>query len=178
MTSKTPTPSKAKAEGASGDDIQVVPTTKPLNAAAARTHRSPFGDIFEGLPSIFGHRWPEMFAGISGFEPMKVEEELDDDTYVIRAEIPGVDPDEGIDIGVDGGRLVISATREKRTEADEANDFRSEFHYGSFRRSMTLPKAAEADKITATYADGILEVTVPIDDEEPTGRKIPIKRSS
>lgn len=177
MATKTPAENEAASDQSSGDDIEVVETDRPANKLDARPHRSPFVDLFDSFPSIFGHRWPEVFTGAAGFEPMKVEEELDDGNYVIRAEVPGVDPDEGIDISVDNDRLTISAVREKRTEADEANDFRSEFHYGSFRRSMTLPKGADADKITATYADGILEVSVPIDGEEPVGKKIPVERA-
>lgn len=177
MATEKSTDNETASQQTSGDDIQVVETASP-NGMDTRTPRSPFGDLFDSFPSIFGHRWPDVFAGVPGFEPMKVEEEVDDGSYVIRAEIPGVDPDEGIDISVDSDRLTISAVREKRTEADESNDFRSEFRYGSFRRSMTLPRGAETDNIKATYIDGILEVSVPIDSEEPIGKKIPVERAS
>jgi len=174
MATKTSTNETAGAEAKA--DAVVDVTAGEAGGSALRHPRSPF-DLFPSVfPSSFADRWPDFFGHFGGFGPMKVEEQVDDGQYVIRAEVPGVDPDEGIDINVEDGVLTISAVRQKRTEADEANDFRSEFHYGSFRRSMTLPRGAEADDIKATYRDGILEVHVPVATDEPSGKKIPVER--
>jgi HSP20 family protein len=144
-----------------------------------------FGELIDAVPSMFSHRWdlPALLnqrwpAAIGGFEPMKVEELIDDGTYVVRAEVPGVDPDEGIDVTVDNGRLTIRAEREQHTEASEANEFRSEFHYGSTRRSMTLPAGADVDKVKATYANGILEIRVPIEKADSGRTKVTVERTS
>lgn len=52
----------------------------------------------------------------------------------------------------------------------------SEFHYGSFTRTLQLPAGATDDDVQATYADGILEVRVPIDTAEAEKKKIPVQR--
>ena len=101
--------------------------------------------------------WPEWFGG----ERLRVEEFVEDDTLVVRVEIPGVDASEDIDIEVDRGRLRISATREQREETKDDTSFRSEFRYGSFSRTIDLPPGTDPDEVSATYDDGILEVRVP-----------------
>jgi hypothetical protein len=55
---------------------------------------------------------------------------------------------------------------------------RSEFHYGSFSRRVTLPKGAREDQLTATYRDGILEIRVPIEAATAESRSIPIARGA
>ncbi len=129
-------------------------------------------------PAWFGRRLPERLFGEAGhfFDQMKIEEYVDDDAFVVRAEIPGVDPDEDIDIAVEGGRLSIRAERSSKTES-EGEGFRSEFRYGSFSRVLTLPEGVEVDDIDATYVDGILEIRIPLPDEgERQATKIPIGR--
>ena len=54
--------------------------------------------------------------------------------------------------------------------------FRSEFHYGSFERSVALPAGAQSDDVTATYTDGILEVRVPVDTKTDAIKKVPVER--
>ena len=114
-------------------------------------------------------------------ESIPVEEFVDDGELVIRAELPGVDVDEDIEVDVDDGRLSIRARRERREETKQEGSFRSEFHYGSFRRTMSLPKGTEADDVQASYRDGILEVRIPfsteVEDEEAERTKVPISRS-
>ncbi len=131
-----------------------------------------FRDMFRGF---FGEGWGD---GPTGTTPMKVEEFIEDDTIVIRAELPGIDPDKDVDITVADGILRLMATREERSEEERPEGYRSEFHYGSLQRSIRLPEGATADDITASYQDGILEVRVPAPRhvEKPTA-KIAITRS-
>ena len=130
-----------------------------------------FRDMFRGL---FGEGWADWPADA---KPMKVEEFVEDGAYVIRAELPGIDPEKDVDITVADGLLHLTATREERSEEERPDGYRSEFHYGSLRRSMRLPEGATADTITATYSDGILEVRVPApaEVEKPT-TKIAVTR--
>ena len=72
MTSESTVGSETTPGPASGDDIQIVEADPP-GAMAGRSPRSGFGDLF---PSIFSNRWPDVFAGASSLEPMKLEEEL------------------------------------------------------------------------------------------------------
>jgi HSP20 family protein len=92
---------------------------------------------------------------------IKTEEFHDGDTLVVRAELPDVDPDQDVDISVEGGFVHIRAHRQRKEEHTDKDGYRSEFRYGHFSRSVGLPDGAAADDVQATYADGILEVRVP-----------------
>ncbi len=108
---------------------------------------------------------------------LRVEEFVEDRTLVVRAEAPGLDPDKDVTISVDNGKLVISAHREERSEHKEKDSYRSEFRYGSFSRTVTLPAGATEADVTASYRDGVLEVRVPMGEEaKPGGRKVPVIR--
>jgi HSP20 family protein len=106
------------------------------------------------LPDVFGWLeagWP--FATNS----MRVEQYVDDDKYVVRAELPGFDPEKEIQVSVDHGHLVVHAHRTQ----EEHGSGRSEFHYGAFSRTLPLPEGVSSDEISASYKHGILEVTMP-----------------
>jgi HSP20 family protein len=135
------------------------------------------------LTDLLWSAWPLEHMGLDvvGQDAlaMRMEEFVDGDTYVVRAELPGVDPEKDVEITVDDGLLTISAERhEERTEGEEGMaGYRSEFRYGSYRRSLTLPVGVTADDVAATYADGILEVRVPIRRPETATRTVPITRT-
>lgn len=99
--------------------------------------------------------------GMGGAWDIKVEDDIVDGTYQLHAEIPGVDPAADVDVTVRDGVLTIAA---ERTDTKHSHG-RSEFSYGSFTRSVTLPSGADEAAITASYDKGILTVTVPL--EEP-----------
>ncbi len=82
------------------------------------------------------------------------------DQLIIRAEIPGVKK-EDMDVRIENGVLTLHGERKQETEAKEANSYRMERVYGSFTRSFSLPTTVDASKISATYKDGVLEVSVP-----------------
>ena len=102
---------------------------------------------------------------------IRVEDYLEDRSYVLRAEIPGVDPDKDITVQVQDGVLRVDAERRQETHDEQ----RSEFRYGALHRSLTLPRGADVEHITAKYDNGILTVTVPTPEPvEPSGKVIPI----
>jgi len=117
-----------------------------------------------GWPSF---TWPtvkwfdEMFRDLDGHQMMKVEEVTEGDELVVRAELPGVDPNTDIDVEITDGVLTISARRMEKKEQAERHVHRSEFRYGSFVRSIPVPKGVDETAIAATYTDGVLEVRVP-----------------
>jgi HSP20 family protein len=79
----------------------------------------------------------------------------------------------GVELTVDNGVLTIKA--ERREERKESG--RSEFRYGAFTRSVTLPAGADEDAVTALYNDGILEVRVPIKEAKgPETKRITIDK--
>lgn len=141
----------------------------------------PFGPLgldewFDRWPDVFARRWPEPFRGWPmPDEAFRLEQFTDDDgTFVVRAELPGVDPDDGLEITVDDGRLVIAAEREERSEDRKKGTYRSEFRYGSFHRAIRLPSGADEDAIEATFDQGILEIRVPRGEDASPARTIPV----
>jgi HSP20 family protein len=110
-------------------------------------------------------------------EWLRVEEFVEDRTLVVRAELPGIDPEKDVDISVADGSLVIRAEKEQKSEKKEKDSYRSEFHYGSFVRAIALPSGVDEAQIAASYRDGVLEVRVPMGEPiEPAKVKIPISR--
>jgi HSP20 family molecular chaperone IbpA len=103
---------------------------------------------------------------------VRVEERVVENRYVVRAELPGLDPATDIEVTVADGVLHIRGER----SAEHTDAHHSEFRYGEFSRSVTLPPGAKEDDVTATYHDGILEVSVGLSDEPPTSRRIPVAR--
>ena len=124
------------------------------------------------LPRIF----PEMSEWFDiGFpfrgSLIRIEDVLTDNEYVLRAELPGMNPEKDITVTVNDGVLRIRAERSE----DEQTKQRSEFHYGMMERLIRLPAGAEENKIDARYDKGVLVVHVPISASAATGRTVPIK---
>ena len=131
-------------------------------------------------PDWIGRRMfglPEAWKDLMADTDMKVEEFQEDGHLVVRAEMPGIDPDKDVEITVSNHMLHLRAERRSETKTEDKKGYRSEFHYGSFARSVPLPVGATDDDVTATYNDGILEVRVPVDDIEADAKKIPISRN-
>lgn len=116
---------------------------------------------------------PDMLGG--GW--MRVEEFTDGDTMVIRAEMPGIDPDKDVELTISDGILHVRAVRHERTEEKSKDGFRSEFHYGSFERSLALPVGTKEEEVKATYANGILEIRVPVGEAKMSTTKVPVTRA-
>jgi HSP20 family protein len=119
---------------------------------------------FSGFPTIAGLR--TLFDG----NVMRLEDETKDGYYEVRAELPGVDPTDDIEVTVHDGRLTIKA---ERTQSSESNGH-SEFSYGSFARTVALPVGADEDDINATCDRGILTVTVPLSEDHPTEKRVEV----
>ena len=119
-----------------------------------------------------------LFEGDTQSAAIKVEEVRDGDSLVVRAELPGIDPEKDVDVSISEGALHISAHREERTEEKAKGSYRSEFRYGSFERTLPLPDGATPDSVTASYKDGVLEVRVPIPETPPAppSSKVPVTR--
>jgi HSP20 family protein len=110
-----------------------------------------------------------------GEEIIRVDEYRDDDTQVIRAELPGIDPDKDVDISVGGGMLHINAQRRVEEKTEEKGYTRREMRYGGFTRTLPLAEGATEDDIQAHYKDGVLEIRVPV--AQPTTPEEPKKIS-
>ncbi len=86
------------------------------------------------------------------------------DAIVLKAELPGLTPDD-VEVEVDDGVLSIRGERRFTEQVEEGRYHRLERAYGQFARSLSLPTGVRADDITATFTDGVLEVRVPKADE-------------
>jgi HSP20 family protein len=131
-------------------------------------------------PSLFGRRlfdWPDTWKELMEESTLKLEEFEDDGKLVVRAEMPGIDPDEDVEITVSDHVLHLRAERRSESKTEDKKGFRSEFRYGSFSRRIPLPAGATEDDVKASYTDGILEVRIPIDHAEADKRKIPVQRT-
>lgn len=150
---------------------------------AKPARREPFGIE---LPRWFGHRfddpwwddlsWPERMVGVLGRSSVRVEEFSEDGTLVVRAELPGIDPDTDVEITVHDGLLHIKGERADRKEETEKAYYRSEFHYGMFERTVALPPGATEQDVAATYKDGVLEVRIPMRPAATEAAKVPVRR--
>ena len=85
--------------------------------------------------------------------------------YEINVAVPGLKK-EDFKIDLNDNFLTISGERKFSKEREENNVHVVETQYGNFSRSFSLPENVDASKISAKYADGILEVTVPKDDKK------------
>ena len=117
------------------------------------------------------------FPPFAGLRPIfdshliRLEDDIKDGYYELRAELPGIDPVEDVEITVRDGQLRIKGERAHKEESRG----RSEFTYGSFARSVSLPAGADEDDITATYDKGILTISVPISDADTTEKHVPVQ---
>jgi HSP20 family protein len=95
------------------------------------------------------------------------------DDLVICAEIPGLEQDD-VEISIENSTLLLRGERKRKTEFEDKDAHRLERKFGSFTRSFTLPKTVDSNRISASYKDGVLELTLPkVAQAKP--RKIEIK---
>ena len=109
-------------------------------------------DLTDPLQQLFGIRVQSPYG-------IRVETHYETDAYVVRGEMPGIDPAKDLEVTVTDGMLTLHA---ERTEHQEDRQH-SEFRYGAYSRTMRLPESAKAEKVTATYDGGILTIRVPLD---------------
>ena len=140
---------------------------------ALPTHRHPGPGHLADLPDWLEAPWLSLLH-FGASNTFRVEDYAEDGNYVIRAELPGLNPERDVDVSVSSGVLTIHAERREETK----EDCHSEFNYGSLTRSVSLPDGADPDKITAKYNDGILEVSVPVPEHRTSSRRIAVGKSS
>lgn len=82
------------------------------------------------------------------------------DRFVLRADVPGVDPAD-IDVSMDNGVLTVSGERRTKARTEDDGFRRVERSFGRFYRRFNLPETADAEGIKATSSNGILEISIP-----------------
>jgi HSP20 family protein len=116
----------------------------------------PFRDLDRFTEQLLGA--PAGSARAPRFMPMDLYRS--GDHYVLHADLPGIDPG-SVDVNVENGVLSIKAERSERTE-DGVQWIASERFAGTYLRQLTLGEGIDADRIGATYANGVLTVTLPV----------------
>jgi HSP20 family protein len=140
----------------------------------AREWRFAMFPSFPAFPRLFD----DLFTDAEGREMIKVEQFTEEGAFVLRAEMPGIDPDKDVEITIEGDLLHIRAERREEEEKTERDFHRRELRYGAFARTVPLPDGVDEGGITAGYKDGILEVRAPLRTEPPAeeARRVPIGR--
>lgn len=116
------------------------------------TLRRQMDRLFDGMTT-----WEGTGAGLTA---PAVELADEGDHLVLKAEIPGIDAKD-LDISVMRQAVILKGERRVEEKKEEKGFFRSEFHYGSFARTIPLPTDVQNDKVTAEYKDGVLTLTLP-----------------
>lgn len=122
------------------------------------------------LDDLFSRFAGQRAVPVSNWMP-PMEAYRKDDAYVVRLDLPGIDPKE-VDVHAEGNLLTIKGERKSETEQKESR-YRETF-YGRFERSVTLPQGVDTSKIAAHYTNGVLEISVPLP-KELVGRTVPIE---
>jgi HSP20 family protein len=100
-----------------------------------------------------------------------------DGQIVVCADLPGLTKDD-VHVEVTDDALIITGERHSEHEEQQSGLFRSERRYGTFRRQIPLPEGVNADQATATFKDGVLQVTMPVPQRQERSRRIEIQSAS
>ena len=164
---------------------QNMEATKQANTNQASLSVMPFDLIFMNPFSVMRRMTEEMDRafqtsnsanGGSALWAPAVEVSQTDSRYVVRAELPGLKPDD-VQIEVTEDGLVLSGERAFERDLDKGGIHRTEIRYGRFYRVIPLPDGASVDQAKAKFENGVLEVTVPLAEENRERRRIQVEGS-
>lgn len=136
-----------------------------------------FGDIQREMNRLFDFTLPLALKKGNGasFEAPAVDILDEKDQIRVKADLPGMKK-EDIEVSAENNMLTIRGEKKEEKEVKEKDYVRSERYYGAFHRSFTLPAGIDAQKVNATYKDGVLEILLPKKEEAKSKQaKIEIK---
>lgn len=138
----------------------------------------PFFELDRDWDPMF--RFPRLFEGREfDFRP-SIDATRTDGELIIKAELPGIDPAQDMEITVDEDFLMIKGEKSAEKEVKDEDRYVHERRYGKFVRRIPVPEGVSADKVAASYKDGVLTVKILLPEEkakfEP--RKIPVEMST
>ncbi|MGH8279771.1 MAG: Hsp20/alpha crystallin family protein [Gammaproteobacteria bacterium] len=126
--------------------------------------RNFFRDMSEEFNRMFGNRTGGYFPLDGGdvtatdwLPAVDIKEE--DNRFLVRADLPGVDAKD-VEITLQNGVLAIKGKRESEAKTEEQDYYRVERVSGEFYRRFVLPESADADKVSAKYDKGVLEIEI------------------
>jgi HSP20 family protein len=127
---------------------------------------------------FFGSRmrpwWPTRWSGGDDeitTPALDVYEEKDE--IVVKAELPGLEKSD-IQVNISDSHMTLKGEKKKEEKVEGENYYRRERSYGAFLRSVELPTGVQADKVKASFKNGILEIRLPMT-EEAKAKEIKVK---
>ena len=130
------------------------------------TFKRDFDRLFDmHMPSLFGRDG----NGSTALWMPRMDVHETDSAYVVQADLPGMSI-EDIDVQVEGSTLLISGERKSEQISPAGHYAHHERTFGKFQRVFTLPAVVKVDEVNATYAHGVLTVTIPKVEEARTKR--------
>jgi HSP20 family protein len=131
--------------------------------AGSVTRWDPFSDLSDlrgGIDRVMN----DWFDGRGRARMPEVDVVRDDGHLVVRADLPGIKPEE-VNIEIENGMLTVSGHHEESSEERRRHYLRRERRTGTFTRSLPLPEGVKPGDVTATTKDGVLEVILPLPPE-------------
>src|SRR5688572_7555527 len=129
------------------------------------------------MERAFSTAWPGTGRGTEGGWLPAVDVTKHDGNLVVRADLPGINQDD-VKVEVTDDGLVIQGERKSEYERETASGYRSERSYGKFYRCIPLPPEANVDNAHAQFKNGVLEVSIPVPEEQQRRREIRIEGAS
>ena len=142
---------------------------KKATLTPLRPTRDPFALMREEFDRFFNEpawptfRWPGFgrWRGVEGAWNPEIEVFEKNNRLVTRIDLPGLKKEE-VKVEVTDGYLAVSGERKREEEEKKEEFYRCEREYGSFYRAVPLPEGVKLEDVKATFADGVLEVSVPL----------------
>jgi HSP20 family protein len=173
-------------EDVMANPVEIKKADKPAPVAAQagdvwRSMRQEMERLFDRFSAPFENgnfgnfpAFDRLWSQGPDFAALAVDIASDDKAYTITAELPGLDEK---DVEVTIGDDALSFKGEKRQVSEEKtkNRYVAERSYGAFQRSFALPKDADRKAIAATFAKGVLTITIPKAAAVETQQKIEVK---
>jgi HSP20 family protein len=120
-----------------------------------------------------GENSPFLLLSVKQGYVLQIASYVDGDSLCIRADLPGVDPQE-VELLVEDNQLTLKGERKAEQEQQNGNRLTQEVQYGAFARTFTLPEGVMAEELQASYHNGVLEVTVPLPAAK-LAKKVPVQ---
>lgn len=133
---------------------------------------NPLSELAPTMAEMF-HMPEKWLAGETSFVP-SIDLQETDNAYVVRAEMPGIDPN-NVNISVSNGALELQGEKREEKESGEKGNAWTERRYGAFHRHIPLDQEIKEEEIKATYKDGILRIEVPKAEKSTSRKTIPIE---
>ena len=125
----------------------------------ALVRRNPINQVFEEFDNLFHRSW--VWPARQDSPEFAPEAYTKNDQLVYRFAIPGVDAKD-VDISTANNRLTVKVERKVPADVKEGDWHFQSFSYGKFEHTVSLPRGTDVDTVSATFKNGVLEVSAPL----------------